>query len=113
IVAKIVDVPPANLVFITIGPQAMEGDLKLAAGATLTMGYDFTMPGSHPAANVSFVGAQVTFAYTCVGTSGSGNFSVPIADQSYADPLNSSAWYPSGDQHNPAVFQGSYSIPGR
>jgi hypothetical protein len=96
---------------ITMGPQAMEGDLKVSAGDTLQVGYDFTMPGSHPATSVRFVEGEVTFPYTCVGSVGSGSFMAPIVDQSYSDPANSSAWYPSGDQHSSAVFQGSFVIP--
>src|SRR6476620_6142629 len=30
---------------ISMGPQAMEGDLKLSTTQTLTAGYDFTVPG--------------------------------------------------------------------
>src|SRR5262249_33518700 len=96
---------------ITMGPQAMEGDLRVSAGDTLQVGYDFTMPGSHAATTVSFVQTEITFLYTCIGTAGSGMLTVPIANQSYRDPANNSAWYPSGDQHSPAVFQGSFVIP--
>ena len=35
---------------IVIGPQAMEGNLQIHPGDTVKAGYDFTMPGSHPAA---------------------------------------------------------------
>ena len=31
---------------LTMGPQAMEGDLKLTPGTTLNAGYDFTIPGN-------------------------------------------------------------------
>jgi hypothetical protein len=96
---------------ITMGPQAMEGDLKVNPGDLLKVGYDFTMPGSHPAANLQFVGAQVTFSYTCVSVSGTGTFVVPIPDQAYTDPLNNSGWYPSGDQKAASVFQGSLNVP--
>src|SRR5690348_7509547 len=65
---------------IAMGPQAMEGDLKVSARDTLKVGYDFTMPGSHPAASVSFIESEVTFSYTCVGSAGSGSFMVPIVD---------------------------------
>jgi hypothetical protein len=96
---------------ITMGPQAMEGDLKVQPGETLWAGYSFTLPGSHPAAMVTFAGAQVSFSYTCVAGAGTGTFVVPIDDQSYSVPDNSSAWYPSGDQHSPAVYQGALAVP--
>lgn len=94
---------------LSMGPQAMEGNLTLNPGSTLETGYDFTMPGSHPGANVSFVGARVTFEWRCASGPGSGTLIVPIADQSYTDPQNSSAWYPSGDQQS--AHQGSTSVP--
>ena len=31
---------------ITLGPQAMEGDLRVIPGATIKAGYDFTLPGN-------------------------------------------------------------------
>ena len=95
----------------SIGPQAMEGNLKLSPGATLQVGYDFTMPGNHPAAAVSFTGATVTFAWRCVSGPESGVLVVPITDRSYTDGHNSPAWYPSGDQHSSLVYQGSVSVP--
>jgi hypothetical protein len=96
---------------ITMGPQAMEGDLKVQPGETLWVGYSFTMPGNHPAATLNFAGSQVSFAYTCVASAGTGTFVVPIDDQSSSVPANSSAWYPSGDQHSPAVYQGARTVP--
>jgi hypothetical protein len=29
----------------------------------------------------------------------------------YADPASSSSWYPSGDQHSAAVYQGQLAVP--
>jgi hypothetical protein len=96
---------------LSMGPQAMEGDLKVAPGTSLLVGYDFTIPGNHPQATVSFLDAGVTFQATCVTGAGQGTIVVVLADASYTDPVNSSAWYPSGDQHNASVYQGTTSIP--
>jgi hypothetical protein len=96
---------------VTMGPQAMEGDLKVNPGDTLKVGYDFTMPGKHAAAIVSFKNSKVTFTYTCVSGPGSGTLVVGMSDQAYTVPQNSSDWFPSGDQHSPLVFQGSASVP--
>jgi Neocarzinostatin family len=96
---------------ITMGPQAMEGDLKVGPGSTLQVGYDFTMPGSHPAATVTFVGARVVFQATCVSGTGSATLTVPINDQGYQDAASSSAWLPSGDQSNAVTYQGSLTVP--
>ena len=96
---------------IAMGPQAMEGNLTLSPGATLQAGYDFTMPGSHPTATVNFVGANVTFAWTCASGPGNGTLVVPMADQNYTDPQSSPSWYPSGDQNSSLVYQGSIAVP--
>ena len=41
------------------------GSGKVEPGSTLTAGYDFTIPGKHPATDVLFVDGQVTFEATC------------------------------------------------
>ncbi len=96
---------------ISMGPQAMEGDLKLSPGDLLMAGYDFTIPGSHPAIQVAFVNPMVTFQAECVGGGGGGALVVPIPSDIFTVPQNSSAWFPSGDQHSPLVFQGSVVVP--
>jgi hypothetical protein len=96
---------------LNMGPQAMEGDLKVAAGTLLKAGYDFTMPGAHAAASVAFLGANVLFNATCATGSGGGPITVPMTDGSYADPAGSSAWLPSGTQSSPVVYQGSIAVP--
>jgi hypothetical protein len=97
---------------LTTKAQAMDGDLKVQQGSTLSAGYDFTMPGSDPAATVGFLNTTVTFNATCAsGTPGSQTIVVHIAKQSYTDPANSSAWYPSGDQNDASTYQGSATVP--
>jgi hypothetical protein len=96
---------------VVMGPQAMEGDLKLTPGTTLSVGYDFTMPGNHQSATATFTSASVTFNVTCVGNSNTGTLTVPLPTASYADPAGSSAWYPSGDQESSSVYQGSLVVP--
>ncbi|MBV8205900.1 MAG: hypothetical protein JO041_03835, partial [Acidobacteria bacterium] len=96
---------------LTMGPQAMEGDLRLAPGAALIAGYDFTMPGQHPAATVSFVGPEVVFGWTCVSGPGSGSLIVPMVRQAYQDIQGGNSWLPSSDQHSATVYQGSTTVP--
>jgi len=94
--------------------QAMEGDLKVAPGTVLKVGYDFTIPGNHPDTTVHFNTAKVTFTWTCQSNANTGTFDVTIGDQSYVDPLNSSAWYPSGDKNDPSVYQNStFTVPAK
>jgi hypothetical protein len=97
---------------LTTKTQAMEGDLKVAQGSTLSVGYGFKMPGQHPQATVRFMGTRVTFAATCAsGTPGSQTIVVEPPDQSYNDPANSTDWYPSDDQNDASTYQGSTTVP--
>jgi len=96
---------------LSMGPQAMEGDLRIAPGSTLLVGYDFTIPGDHSEATVSFLAGSVSFQATCVTGPGQGTIVVALPDASYTDPQDSSAWSPSGDQHSASVYQGTTSVP--
>jgi len=96
---------------LTMGPQGMEGDLKVMPGTALRVGYDFTIPGKHPSASVTFASPQVVFSATCVSGGGGGSFAVEMPTATYTDPQGSSAWYPSGDQHDDAVYQGELAVP--
>ncbi|HXB54825.1 MAG TPA: hypothetical protein VN461_08590 [Vicinamibacteria bacterium] len=96
---------------ISMGPQAMEGDLKVSPGTVLMAGYDFTIPGSHPANTVQFVKASVTFQAQCVSGTGGGTIVVFLSGDSITVPQNSSGWFPSGDQSSPLVYQGSVAVP--
>jgi hypothetical protein len=96
---------------INMGPQAMEGDLKVSPGAVLMAGYDFTIPGSHPADTVQLVNASVTFQAQCASGPGGGTIVVFLSGGPITVPQNSSAWFPSGDQSSPLVYQGSVAVP--
>ena len=96
---------------ISMGPQAMEGNLKLSPGDLLMAGYDFTIPGSHPAIQVQFINPMVTFQAECVEGGGGGTIVVPMPSDQFTVPEKSSAWFPSGDQHSPLVYQGSVVVP--
>jgi hypothetical protein len=96
---------------ISMGPQAMEGNLKVSPGTILRAGYDFTIPGAHPEIDVAFDNAKVVFQAECVGGGSAGPIFVPLSGGLTTVPKNSSAWYPSGDQHSPAVYQGAVVVP--
>jgi hypothetical protein len=91
-------------------PQAI-GDQKVAPGATLAVGYDFTIPGKHPATDVLFVGGQVTFQATCAKGPGGGTIRVPLPDQAYSVAQDEKGWFPTKDKNSDDVFQGSTTIP--
>jgi Subtilase family len=97
---------------ISFPAQAMDGNLQVSPGAILEAGYDFTMPGNHPAAKVIFPDATVTFAATCASGSGGGTITVPLSRGGYVDPVNDGGdWFPSGDQSSLASYEGAVSVP--
>jgi PKD repeat protein len=96
---------------VVIGPQAMEGDLKVNPGATLKTGYDFTLPGNKTPYTALVENPQVVFQVHCVsGAAPSANtFTVMMFTETY--PITNSEWIPSGDQNNPLVYQGATAVP--
>ena len=95
-----------------MGPQAMEGNLQVAPGATLKAGYDFTIPGNNNSVFVTFTHPKVTFNVTCANgmTPAMSTVTVPMPTQTYQS-TNGGTWYPSGDQSSSLVYQGSISVP--
>jgi hypothetical protein len=67
----------------TMGPQAMDGNLRVAPGATLQAGYDFALPGNHNSLTMTVLAAKVTFAVACLSGA------APVgqhADRDHASP---------------------------
>ena len=98
---------------VSMGPQAMGGNLKVAPGSTLQAGYDFTIPGDNNSVYVTFTSPEVTFTeVTCANgaTPTSSTIAVPMPDESY-NSTSGGAWYPSGDQSSSLVYQGSITVP--
>lgn len=97
--------------WLTEGPQAMEGDLKVSPGTTLKVGYDFTVPGNHASFPLTVGMPQVVFAVHCVSgaTPSASTFTVSMPTQTYS--VTNDQWYPSGDQSSPLVYQGSIAVP--
>ena len=96
---------------IAFPTQAMEGNLQVSPGTMVQAGFDFTMPGSHRAAALSFPGAEVTFNASCVSGPGGGVITVPLNNGSYIDPAGDSDWLPSGDQSSLTSYEGGVSVP--
>jgi hypothetical protein len=97
---------------LSMGPQAMEGDLKLAPGTTLKVGYDLTVPGLSSPVNVTVTNPKVTFTNVhCASgaTPTQSSFTVTMPNATYN--VTTTAWYPSGDQSSPLVYQGSILVP--
>jgi hypothetical protein len=96
---------------ISMGPQAMEGNLRVMPGVILSAGYDLTVPGSHPAETVQLVGPTVVFHARCISGGGGDAIVLPLAGDPLSIPQGSSAWFPSGDQHSSLVYQGWVAVP--
>lgn len=96
---------------LAVGPQAMEGDLKVTPGTTIQAGYDLTVPGNHTTLTLTVGTPQVTFTVRCVSgaTPSAPTFTVAMPTASYT--ITADAWYSSGDQSSPLTYQGSSTVP--
>ena len=101
---------PSGAGTVAIGPQAMEGNLRIHPGDFLLAGFDFTMPGNHAGATVFLSSAYVSLLVTCADGS-SPALAIPLRDQTMVDPAGSTTWYPSGDQSNSVTYQGDLTAP--
>ena len=95
----------------SMGPQAMEGHLLVAPGATLKAGYDFTLPGNHNSLTMMVSAAYVTFAVSCVSGATPSASTFTVTMQAPAYQVTNDQWYPSGDQSSPLVYQGTGTVP--
>jgi len=96
---------------LTMGPQAMEGDLKVPPGTTLEAGYDLTVPGNNQVLTIAVANPQVVFTARCVSGRAPSSPTITVAMPSQTYSVAGSGWYPSGDQHSPLVYQGSVTVP--
>jgi hypothetical protein len=96
---------------LTMGPQAMDGNLQVAPGATLQAGYDFTVPGNNKPLSLTVSVAQVTFAVACSSGSAPSASTLTVAMPARVYQITDGQWYPSGDQSSPLAYQGSFTMP--
>jgi hypothetical protein len=89
---------------------SMEGNLPVNPNDTLRAGYDFTMPGAHPAATVTVVNAAVSLNVVCADKS-TVPLSISLPTYTVTIPAGNTGWFPSGDQKSPLVYQGSTAVP--
>jgi hypothetical protein len=96
---------------LAMGPQAMEGDLKVSPGTRLEVGYDFTVPGDHASFSLTVSTPRVVFAVACLSgaTPSARTFTIAMPARAYR--VTSDQWYPSGDQGSLLVYQGSIAVP--
>ena len=86
--------------------MSMNRPLGISLGDNVLAGYDLYMDGSHPEATVSLAGGTVTTDVSCPDGS-SYTLAVPLPDQTYTIAAGDNSWYPSPNQKNLLVYQGS------
>jgi len=89
---------------------SMEGNLPVHPNDTLRAGYDFTIPGAHPAATVTVSSATVSLTVQCADKS-TVPLSITFPTYTVSVPAGNSNWFPSGDQSSALVYQSSTSVP--
>jgi hypothetical protein len=107
---------PAFANQVSIGSQAMEGNLQVNPGDVVRAGISFTIPGSHPATTVQFVDAKVIFINVACQSGPSGqDFGGQLGSNGVVGPIhvpaNDSSWFPTGDQSSSASYQASIVAP--
>jgi hypothetical protein len=96
---------------VVMGPQSMEGDLKLSPGTVLNAGYDLTSPGNNTTFTVAFNNPAVVFTLRCVSGATPTQSTLTLSMPSTTYTISGSGWFPSGDQHSALVYQGSVVVP--
>jgi hypothetical protein len=96
---------------LTMGPQAMEGSLKVSPGKKIKAGYDFSLPSNKKPFTVSFSEGRVVFKVQCASGANPSepSFTVNFPNQSYK--VTGAEWSPSRSQSNPLVCQGEREVP--
>jgi hypothetical protein len=96
---------------VSMGPQAMGGNLQVTPGATLKAGYDFTLPGNSKSLTMTASAAKVTLAVSCVSGAAPSASTLTVTMPAQTYQITNDQWYPSGDQSSPLVYQGSATVP--
>src|SRR5579875_2413164 len=91
-----------------ITPPTGGESFDIHPGDSFQVGYDFTIPGNSSPVTVQFTALKATVNFSCPGGS-TGSFVIPMPD--YTVTVSDGNWYPSGDQQDPSVWQGSITAP--
>jgi hypothetical protein len=85
---------------------SMEGNLPINPGDTVKAGFDFILPGDHPATTIMVSNIRVQIFVTCPNqTNETININIPNQTFNVAKGFND--WIPSANQSSPLVYQGS------
>jgi hypothetical protein len=90
---------------------SMEGDLRLAPGSTIAVGYDFTLPGNTQTLLAEVGNPQVVFTLHCVSSATPSQPTLTATMPTQLYTFTGSDWIPSSDQNSPLVYQGLVSVP--
>jgi glucuronyl esterase-like protein len=85
---------------------SMTRPIRINSDDTVFAGYTLSMPGGHPAAEVSLAGGNVQTDVTCPDGS-SYTLTIPLPAQNYSIPADDDSWFPGPNQKSPLVYQGS------
>jgi len=94
-----------------MGPQAMDGDLKVSPGVTLKVGYDFAVPGNKASLSLTISNPQVVLTVRCVSGASPSQSTETVSMPSQTYTVTNDQWIPSGDQNSPLVYAASTTVP--
>jgi hypothetical protein len=83
----------------------MEGAIQISARDYVAAGYEFRLPGSHPAADVTFSNASVTISGRC-SNGGTGTITIWMTSRPYHVAAGDAGWQPGS-----ATYQGAAQAP--
>ena len=96
---------------LSMGPQAMDGDLKVSPGVTLKVGYDFSVPGTKASLSLTVNNPQVVLTVRCVSGASPSQSAVTVSMPSQTYTVTNDQWIPSGDQNSPLVYPALITLP--
>lgn len=96
---------------LSMGPQAMDGDLKIPPGVTLKVGYDFSVPGTKASFSLTVNNPKVVLAVRCVSGASPSQSTETVSMPSQTYTVTNDQWIPSGDQNSALVYPASITVP--
>ena len=94
---------------VAIGPQAMEGDLRVKPGEKVKVGYKFKLPYNSSHHKVTVSHAQIVFTPRCGDNPSTGPLVVVIPLKTYE--VFDDHWIPARKHYNPLTFQAEFVVP--
>ena len=105
---------PAWATAVSLVNQTQEGSLQIRPGDWLSAGYEFSLPGSHPADVVGFAGAVAQIPVSCASQGAQvGVITIDLNGGPWSVPAGDSNWLPGNNpnQAAPVTFEGAVQAP--